>query len=135
MSKAGLDTQEIKSISSLDNVATLMHFLFPQTKQQYMVSSVLILSPVEHAMYRGWKTFEGQQIRLTMCRTAQKHLLHLVVYLFCDLGSMGLLPGEIGKYLNPLPTPYLLAIQPYMSAHVLQSWKNLLKHIGNIFVN
>ena len=40
--KASLDAQEMKSISFLDNVATLMHFLFTQTKQQYIVRPVFI---------------------------------------------------------------------------------------------
>ena len=38
--KAGLDVQKMKSILLLDNVATLVHFLFAQTK--------LIPGPVKH---------------------------------------------------------------------------------------
>ena len=53
----------------------------------------------------------GAVNRLSMCKTACKHLLHLVVVLCCGLGPIGLLvqfiagPGCSGGYLNPLPTP------------------------------
>ena len=33
----------MKSILLLDNIATLIHFLFTQTKQQYMVKAAFLL--------------------------------------------------------------------------------------------
>ena len=39
---AGLDAQEVNSILLLDKITVLVYLLFAQTRQQYMVGSVLL---------------------------------------------------------------------------------------------
>ena len=114
--KPGLDAQEVKSISLLENVATHMHFLLAQTKQPYIVRSAFI-SGWFHVLWNAYQPVQwqgghwGAVIRPTMCKTAHKRLLHRLVDFWYGLGPMGLLfqfiagPACSTGSLCPPPTP------------------------------
>ena len=120
--RAGLDAQEMKSISLLENVATLMHFLFAQTKQPCIVRSAFI-SGWFHVLWNAYQPVQwqggywGAVIRPTMCKTAHKRLLHRLVDFWCGLEPMGLLFQFIARpacstgSLCPPPTP---SIPPHL---------------------
>ena len=113
--KPGLDAQEVKSISLLENVATHMHFLLAQTKQPYIVRSASI-SGWFHVLWNAYQPVQwqgghwGAVIRPTMCKTAHKRLLHRLVDFWYGLGPMGLLFQFIAW-------PCLLCWFPLPSSH------------------
>ena len=72
----------------MDNIAALMHFLFAQTKQQYICSGLLLLIAYMWPCEMQWLGgCQGTEIGLSMCKATYrcKYLLYCVVVLYCGL--------------------------------------------------
>ena len=125
----------MKFVLLLDNTTAVMHFLFTQTRRQYMFWNTFIVTAylwpckMHTSQFRSWEAVGGSNklYRLSMCKTACKHLLHRVVVLCYGQGPIGLLVQFI-------TWPWLLWWVSEPTAHPLhptpphfQSLKNLLK--------